>query len=270
MDRRRQQVLLGVGQNPRQAMGHECLIGFSASSGHRLVHRECHFSVVPGHPPAVGWRDARRQAYGGVGKPGCRQRAGLRPSERGRRRLALPADPSRGRPATRRVSGGGRDGVRREEEVTLTFRSGGTSLCGQAVTDGLLVDTRRHFHAIQVLDEGLDVRVQPGATLRSVNARLMRYRRKLGPDPASEIACTVGGVVANNSSGMACGVEANSYRTLESLVIVLPSGTVLDTADLDADETLRAVEPELWHTLGGLRKALLADGALVSEVRRQY
>lgn len=119
----------------------------------------------------------------------------------------------------------------REEEVTLTFRSGGTSLCGQAVTDGLLVDTRRHFHAIQVLDEGLDVRVQPGATLRSVNARLIRYRRKLGPDPASEIACTVGGVVANNSSGMACGAEANSYRTLESLVIVLPSGTVLDTAD---------------------------------------
>ena len=51
-----------------------------------------------------------------------------------------------------------------------------------------------------------------------VNTRLARYGRKLGPDPASESACTIGGVVANNSSGMACGTELNTYRTLESLV----------------------------------------------------
>ena len=65
--------------------------------------------------------------------------------------------------------------------------------------------------------------------MRQVNARLARLGRKLGPDPASEIACTLGGVVANNSSGMACGTVANTYNTLESLVLVLPSGTVIDT-----------------------------------------
>jgi len=94
--------------------------------------------------------------------------------------------------------------------VSLTFRSGGTSLSGQAVTDGVLVDTRRHFRDVQVLDEGQRVRVQPGATIRAVNARLGPHGRKLGPDPASESACTVGGVVANNSSGMACGTEHNT------------------------------------------------------------
>src|SRR3954451_18895953 len=86
--------------------------------------------------------------------------------------------------------------------VSLPFRSGGTSLSGQGVTDGLLVDTRRYFRDIEILDGGARVRIGPGATVRQVNARLAGVGRKLGPDPASEIACTLGGVVANNSSGM--------------------------------------------------------------------
>ena len=115
-----------------------------------------------------------------------------------------------------------------EAGAGLTLRSGGTSLSGQAVTDQLLVDVRRHFKAVEVLDQGARVRVQPGVTVRQVNARLAPHGRSLGPDPASESACTLGGVVANNSSGMACGTEFNTYRTLESMVLVLPSGTVLD------------------------------------------
>ena len=92
----------------------------------------------------------------------------------------------------------------------ITFRSGGTSLSGQAATDGLLIDVRRGFRRIDVLDDGRRVRVQPGATVRQVNLRLARYGYRLGPDPASEIACTIGGVVNTNSSGMACGVKENT------------------------------------------------------------
>ena len=110
----------------------------------------------------------------------------------------------------------------RRAGVPLTFRSGGTSLSGQAVTGGILADTRRHFRRVEVLDDGARVRVGPGATIRQVNARLAAHGRKLGPDPASEGACTLGGVVANNSSGMACGTVANSYATLDSLTLVLP------------------------------------------------
>ena len=65
--------------------------------------------------------------------------------------------------------------------VPLTFRSGGTSLSGQAVTDGVLVDVRRNFRNIEVLDDGARVRVQPGVTVRALNARLARYGRKFGP-----------------------------------------------------------------------------------------
>jgi D-lactate dehydrogenase len=90
--------------------------------------------------------------------------------------------------------------------VPLTFRSGGTSLSGQASTDGVLVDIRRHFRDVEVLDAGARVRVQPGVTVRQVNARLSPYQRKLGPDPASESACTIGGIdapiVVNSFSGL--------------------------------------------------------------------
>ncbi|MGW0810811.1 FAD-binding and (Fe-S)-binding domain-containing protein [Nonomuraea sp. NPDC002799] len=154
--------------------------------------------------------------------------------------------------------------------LPLTFRSGGTSLSGQAVSGQLLADTRRHFRSIEVLDDGARVRVQPGAVLRQVNARLAPYGRKLGPDPASESACTIGGVVANNSSGMTCGTHANTYQTLESMTLVLPSGTVLDTAAPDAGERLRALEPALAQGLERLRDRVRGNPDSVGRIQAQF
>jgi D-lactate dehydrogenase len=154
--------------------------------------------------------------------------------------------------------------------VPVTFRSGGTSLSGQAGTDGVLIDTRRNFRRIHIEDDGERVRVQPGATVRAVNTRLARHRRKLGPDPASEIACTIGGVVANNSSGMSCGTHANTYRTLESAVLVLPSGTVIDTGAPDAAETLRREEPRIHAGLARLRDRIRRDPDSVRRLHALY
>ncbi|CAL8976111.1 hypothetical protein PROP_01847 [Propionicimonas sp. T2.31MG-18] len=154
--------------------------------------------------------------------------------------------------------------------IGLTFRSGGTSLSGQAGTDGVLADVRRNFTGVEVLDDGARVRVQPGVTVKQLNARLARYGRKFGPDPASEAACTIGGVVANNSSGMACGTVENSYRTLESVVVVLPSGTVVDTGAPDADEKLRTLEPALYEGLLRLRERVVSNPASVARIAQQF
>ncbi len=160
--------------------------------------------------------------------------------------------------------------ISQEANTAMTFRSGGTSLSGQGISSGLLVDTRRKFKEIEVLDAGMRVRVQPGATIKQVNIALAKYGRKLGPDPASEVACTVGGVVANNSSGMACGTEFNTYATLESLTIVLPSGTVLDTSKVDADDHLRLSEPELYSGLANLRTRILSNPVSVEKIAKLY
>ncbi|WP_425305846.1 FAD-binding and (Fe-S)-binding domain-containing protein [Agromyces archimandritae] len=152
----------------------------------------------------------------------------------------------------------------------VTFRSGGTSLSGQASGGDLLIDTRRAFRRIDVLDGGRRVRVQPGATVRQVNTRLLRHGTRLGPDPASEAACTIGGVVANNSSGMACGITENTYRTLESMVFVLPSGTIVDTADADANRRLRELEPELFDGLQRLQRRVRANPESVATITSRF
>ena len=111
--------------------------------------------------------------------------------------------------------------------VPLTFRASGTSLSGQAVTDGLLVEVRRHWRAIEVLDGGARVRVQPGVLGGQVNQVLRAYGAKIGPDPASLAACAIGGILANNASGKCCGVTQNAYHTLDRITFLLPSGTVM-------------------------------------------
>jgi D-lactate dehydrogenase len=115
----------------------------------------------------------------------------------------------------------------------VVFRAAGTSLNGQAQGDDILVDVRRHWTGLEMLDDGVRARIKPGTTIGRANISLSRHGRLMGPDPASSLACTVGGVVANNASGMTAGTLRNSYRLLSSLTMVLPSGTVVDTAAPD-------------------------------------
>jgi D-lactate dehydrogenase len=161
-------------------------------------------------------------------------------------------------------------GYSRSHRVPMTFRSAGTSLSGQSLTDGILVEVRRHFDRFSVLEDGAAVRSGPGVIAGTVNAALARRGRKLGPDPASVNAATVGGIVANNSSGMCCGITDNAYQTMRSIEFVLPSGTRIDTAEPDAEATFAACEPALAATLTELRRRLLDDPELTATLRRKY
>ncbi|MFD3540444.1 FAD-binding and (Fe-S)-binding domain-containing protein [Streptomyces sp. NPDC058662] len=152
----------------------------------------------------------------------------------------------------------------------VVFRAAGTSLNGQAQGEDILVDVRRHWSGVEVLDAGLRARILPGTTVLRANAALARHGRVLGPDPASAIACTLGGVVANNASGMTAGTTRNSYRTLSSLTLVLPGGTVVDTADPLADEELARAEPAMCRGLMEIKREIEADPALVARIRAKY
>ncbi|MBP1606585.1 MAG: linked oxidase-like protein [Acidobacteria bacterium] len=154
--------------------------------------------------------------------------------------------------------------------VPLTFRAAGTSLSGQAITDGLLVEVARHWKQVAVEDGGRRVRLQPGVIGGHANRALAAHGARLGPDPASINACTIGGILANNSSGMCCGVEQNAYHTLESLTFVLPSGTRIDTAHPDADLEFRAREPQLAEGLLSLKRRIESCPALRDRIRSKY
>jgi len=158
----------------------------------------------------------------------------------------------------------------RENGRHATFRAAGTSLNGQSQSDDILIDVRRHWYGAKVEEDGRRVRARPGMILGHVNAMLGRYGRRVGPDPASSHACTIGGVIANNSGGMRCTVRNDAYQTVSAMTFVTPSGAVIDTSAADAEAAFERAEPDLAIGLLELRGQLLADRELTDRVRRKY
>ncbi|HET7293443.1 MAG TPA: FAD-binding and (Fe-S)-binding domain-containing protein [Vicinamibacteria bacterium] len=158
----------------------------------------------------------------------------------------------------------------RRERRHLTFRTAGTSLSGQAVTDDILVDLTRHWRSFRLLDGGRRVWSQPAVVGGHLNRLLQPLGVRLGPDPASIDAAMLGGILANNSSGMCCGVAQNSYHTLDALTLLLADGTCLDTARPDADAQLRAAAPVVHAGLLRLRDETRGDAPLADRIRRKF
>jgi D-lactate dehydrogenase len=166
--------------------------------------------------------------------------------------------------------------------IPLTFRAGGTSLSGQAVGEGVIVDLARGWEDIRILDGGARVWTQCGIVGYRVNEHLRAFRRKLGPDPASMNAALVGGIIANNASGMCCGVLQNSYHTLDSMRLVLAVkdereergarvGLTLDTSDLArANDELLQAAPELASGILALKREMEANAPLAERIRHKY
>jgi D-lactate dehydrogenase len=153
---------------------------------------------------------------------------------------------------------------------SLTFRAAGTSLSGQAVTDGVLVEIAPFWRGARVVDDGQRIWTQPGVVGGHLNRLLAPHRTRLGPDPASIDAATIGGILVNNSSGMCCGVAQNSYHTLDSLGALLADGTWVDTSWEDADTQLRRIRPDLHAGLAALRDEVRTDEALASRIRHKF
>ena len=158
----------------------------------------------------------------------------------------------------------------RETGRHATFRAAGTSLNGQSQSDDILVDVRHHWYGAKVENDGKRVRARPGMILGHINSLLEQHGRRLGPDPASALACTIGGVIANNAGGMRCTVEKDAYHTVSALTFITPSGAVIDTSKADAEKDFARSEPQLADGLLQLRKELLADQALAVRIRRKY
>ena len=158
----------------------------------------------------------------------------------------------------------------RENGEPVTFRAAGTSLSGQAQGDGILVDVKQHWNGATVEAQGRRLRVRPGTILARANLALLAHGHRIGPDPASASACTIGGVIANNSSGMCCGTTRNAYKTLSSLSFMLPSGTFIDSGRGDAEQQFATAEPTLAAGLMEIKREIEADPQLVARLRKKF
>ncbi|QJB33071.1 FAD-binding oxidoreductase [Chitinophaga oryzae] len=154
--------------------------------------------------------------------------------------------------------------------IPLVFRTGGTSLSGQSITDGILVDLSQYWNKIQIEEKGLAVRVQPGITGAMVNTYLKKHARKIGPDPSSINSAMMGGILSNNSSGMCCGVALNSYHTTRYIRFILPDGNTFSTEHKKDYARFEMECAPLFVSLADCRDLIAADRALHDRIRHKY
>lgn len=158
-----------------------------------------------------------------------------------------------------------------ELDIPVTFRAAGTSLSGQAISDSVLLVAGKSWEKFRILDkDATAIALQPGIIGARVNEILRPYRRIFTPDPASVKSAMVGGIVANNASGMKCGTHANSDRMLRSIRVVLADGTILDTADETSREAFRNSHGALLDELVLIRDMIRGDSELSELIKFKY
>ncbi len=155
-------------------------------------------------------------------------------------------------------------------KTPVTFRAAGTSLSGQAITDSVLLQLGDGWRNWRMSSDAATISLQPGIIGGHANRYLAPYQRKIGPDPASINTCWIGGIAANNASGMCCGTAQNSYQTLKNLRVMLADGTVLDTSDPASRQAFNASHHLLLSQLAELGQRTRADAVLAERIRTKF
>ena len=154
--------------------------------------------------------------------------------------------------------------------LPVTFRAAGTSLSGQSISDSVLVVLGPAWTRHAISPDASRISLQPGVIGAHANRYLAPYRRKIGPDPASINAATVGGIAANNASGMCCGTAQNSYRTVAGMRVIFADGTLLDTASQESCAEFSRGRQDLVAHLKELRERVTGNTDLARRIRQKY
>jgi FAD/FMN-containing dehydrogenase/Fe-S oxidoreductase len=156
----------------------------------------------------------------------------------------------------------------RQEHLPVTFRGGGTSQCGQAINEGVIVDTSKYLNRILALDvDGRRCLVEPGIVLEDLNRQLARHGLWFPIDVSTASRATIGGMAGNNS----CGGRSLRYGTMRDNVIaidgVLADGTSGHFGVIDAE----AGRSNVPSRLEALTRDLVAIGRReASEVAARF
>ena len=160
----------------------------------------------------------------------------------------------------------------REHGTSLIPRTAGTSLAGQVVGPGIVVDVSRHMTRILEIDATrARVRVQPGVVRNELNLALAPYGLCFGPETATQNRAMIGGMVGNNS----CGSNSLVYGTTRDHILgaraVLSDGSTAEFGPVATDEfRARCAGNSLENALYRQAEALLGEAAVRDEIERQF
>lgn len=154
--------------------------------------------------------------------------------------------------------------------LPYVFRAAGTSLCGQCVTDSVLITTSRDWNKMSTNDDGSLITMEPAVIATKANAFLAPFGRIIGPDAASINSAMIGGTVANNASGMSCGTLENSYTTLQYMKIIFEDGTELDTGSPESIESFKKSHKGMIEKISALAKKVNDNKALREKIIRKF
>ncbi|MFZ5705389.1 MAG: FAD-binding and (Fe-S)-binding domain-containing protein [Pseudomonadota bacterium] len=160
--------------------------------------------------------------------------------------------------------------VARANATPVTFRAAGTSLSGQAISDSILMVLGDGWRTSDVAADGSTIRLQPGVIGATANRLLARHGRKIGPDPASIATAKIGGIAANNASGMCCGTTQNSYHTLIAMRIILADGTLLDTSDAESRAAFTRSHGAMLIELRQMGEQVRGNTALADRIAHKF
>jgi D-lactate dehydrogenase len=157
-----------------------------------------------------------------------------------------------------------------DENKSVTFRASGTSLSGQSVTDSIIAEIAYDWQHIKVKINGKSIVLEPGVIGEHANQKLRKFQRRIGPDPASMNAARIGGIVANNASGMTTGKPCNSYNTLKNIRFILSNGNIYDTSEKQDYDQFIINEKELSDELIAIKNDISENKLLRNKIIDKY
>jgi len=133
----------------------------------------------------------------------------------------------------------------RIERIGITLRAGGTSLAGQVVSSGIILDISRHMNRIlEINREEKWVRVEPGVVLDELNLELKKYGLFFGPETSTSNRCNIGGMVGNNACGSHSLVYGSTRDHTTEIKAMLSDGSEVLFRPLSREQAIFKSEAE--------------------------
>ena len=144
----------------------------------------------------------------------------------------------------------------------ITMRGGGTSQAGQAIGAGIQIDTSKYYNRIlEVNAEQRWARVEPGIVLDELNAHLAPLGLRFAPDISTASRATIGGMMANNSSGARSVLYGKTIDHVLEQTVALSDGSIVDFREIPRSEVPKgdSLEAACYRTVLGLASAHAAE-----------